>query len=104
MRSETACLPQGLNKRHALDVPNRSSELNDAYVWHPALPVHGRPSNTLDPVLDGVGDVRHYLDSLAQIVATALALNDMLQGEFMARVQRGKFKGVHGSAGASWAW
>lgn len=34
--------------------------------------------NSGDPFLDGIGDVRHHLDSLAEIIATTFTLNDGL--------------------------
>ena len=72
-------LPQGLNEGHGLDVSHGPTQLNDAHVWGAIPPVHRDPSDALNPVLDGVGDVRHHLHRLPQVVPLAFTFNDRLQ-------------------------
>ena len=40
---------------------HRAAQLDDADVGHAVAAVHGRVRHALNPVLDGVGDVRHHL-------------------------------------------
>lgn len=71
-------LSEGFHKRHALHIANSAAKLDDAHIWLLVGVVDGDAGNLLDPFLDGVGDVRDDLDRLAQVVALALALNDVL--------------------------
>mmetsp|Transcript_80334 Transcript_80334/g.194760 ORF Transcript_80334/g.194760 Transcript_80334/m.194760 type:complete len:390 (-) Transcript_80334:508-1677(-) len=71
-------LPQRLDERHALDVTHRAAELDDAHVGRSVVSVGGDMSDALDPVLDGVGHVRHHLHRLAQVVPLALLLEALL--------------------------
>mmetsp|Transcript_28961 Transcript_28961/g.77895 ORF Transcript_28961/g.77895 Transcript_28961/m.77895 type:complete len:484 (-) Transcript_28961:587-2038(-) len=71
-------LADGLDEWHALDVTHSAAQLDDAYVGGVALAVCGRVCDALDPLLDGVGDVRHHLHRLAQEVALALFLQHVL--------------------------
>ena len=71
-------LSHSLNEGHALDVPHSSSQLDYAHVWLLVGVINRDPRHALNPVLDGIGDVRHDLDRLAQIVALALALDNVL--------------------------
>lgn len=68
----------GLDEGHTLDVANGSAQLNYAHVRHLVGVVDGDLRDLDDPVLDCIRDVRHDLHRLAQIVALALALDDML--------------------------
>ena len=54
-------LPESLYKGAALNVSHGSSQLNDADIWHPVPAVHRHVRDPLDPVLDGISDVRHDL-------------------------------------------
>lgn len=54
-----AKLSQCLNKGHALDVADSASQLDDTHVRFLARPIHGDLGNALDPVFDGVCDVRY---------------------------------------------
>ena len=71
-------LTESFNKGHSLNIPNSSSKLDDANLWHFALPAHGQPGHPLHPLLDGVGDVRHHLDSLAKVVPLPLLADHAL--------------------------
>ena len=59
-------LADSLHEGRAFDVADCTAYLSDYKVIVVALAKH------LDVSLDFVGDVRHHLDSLAQIVATTL--------------------------------
>jgi hypothetical protein len=74
----TAQLSHGLDERHALDISDGASKLNDADIGLLSGVIDRYPRNPLNPVLDGICDVRDDLHRLAQIVAAALALDDML--------------------------
>jgi hypothetical protein len=78
LSSSSPQLAHSLDEGHALDVADRTSQLNYAHIRHLACVVHGYPRHLLYPFLDCVCDVRHDLHSLAKIVALALALNDVL--------------------------
>lgn len=71
-------LSHSLNKRHALHVTDSATELDDAHVGLLARVVNRYARNLLDPFLDRVCDVRDDLHGLTQIVAPALALDDLL--------------------------
>jgi hypothetical protein len=70
-------LCHGLDKRHALDVAHSASKLDNANIRFFTRVVDGYTRNLLDPVLNSIGDVWHHLHRLAQVVALALALDDM---------------------------
>ena len=63
-------LPDGFEKRQALDVAHRAADFDEHDV-----DVFRRGA---DGVLDLVGDVRNHLDGAAQVVAAALLLDDAL--------------------------
>ena len=71
-------LTEGFTKGHSLNVTDGAPKLNDAHLRYFALPTHGQPSHPLDPLLDGVGDVRHHLDSLAQVIPLSLLADHAL--------------------------
>ena len=71
-------LTESFDEGHSLDVPDGSSQLDDAHLWHFALPAHGQPGHPLHPLLDGVGDVRHHLHSLAQVIPLPLLADHAL--------------------------
>ncbi len=71
-------LAHRLDERRALDVADSSAELDDADVGLLARLVDGDARDALDPVLDRVGQVRDDLHRLAEVVAAALALDDVL--------------------------
>ena len=65
-------LTDSLHERCALDVADGTSDLCDDEVIVVLL------SEELDIALDLIGDMRHHLDGLAQIVAAALLVDDAL--------------------------
>ena len=71
-------LAEGFTKGHSLDVTYSSPKLNDADLWYFALPTHRYSSHPLHPLLDGVGDVWHHLDSLAQVISLPLLADHTL--------------------------
>lgn len=76
--SPYAQLCHGFHKRHALDVADCSSKLNDADVWLFPSVVHRDLCDTLYPILDSLDDVRNYLYCVTKVVASSLLLDDML--------------------------
>lgn len=70
-------LRHGLDKGHALDVTNRTSQLDDAHVRLLTRVIDGDFCNSFNPVLDGVDNVRHHLDRVAEVVTSALLLDDV---------------------------
>ncbi len=63
---------------HILGPPNSNSpKLNDADIWLFGRAVHGDLGHPPDPILDGVGDVRHNLHRLTEIVAATLLLDNV---------------------------
>ena len=71
-------LAHSLDERHALDITNCASQLNYADIRLLARVIDGYPRHLLDPVLNRIGNVWDDLHRLAQVVALALALDDML--------------------------
>ena len=85
-------LRHGLDERHALDIAHGPAELDYAHVRLLVRVVDGDPRDPLDPVLDSIRDVRDDLHRLAQIVAPALPLDDMLvdlAGRDVVRARQG---------------
>ena len=70
-------LRHSLNERHALDVANRATKLNDADIRLLVGVVDRYPRDLLDPVLDRVCDVWDDLDGFAEVVTLALAVDDV---------------------------
>lgn len=70
-------LTHSLDKRHALDITHGASQLNYAHIRLLARVIDGYPRHLLDPVLNRIGNVWHNLHRLAQIVALALALDNV---------------------------
>lgn len=54
-----AQLSESLDERHALDVTNSTTKLDDAHIGLLVRAIDRCPSDTLDPVLDGVRDMRN---------------------------------------------
>jgi hypothetical protein len=71
-------LTHSLNEGHALDVANCASQLNDTHVRLLARVIDRYLCHLLYPILNGIGDVRYDLYRLAEVVAFALALDDVL--------------------------
>lgn len=71
-------LPHGLDEGGALDVTDSPTKFDDTNIWLLIGVVHRDPRHPLDPILDGIGNMRDHLDGLAQIIALSLPVNDML--------------------------
>lgn len=71
-------LSEGLYERHALHIADCTTKLDDAHIGLLACVVDRYARNLLDPFLDRICDVRDDLHCLAQVVALALALDDVL--------------------------
>lgn len=71
-------LSHSLHERHALNVSNCTSQLNNTHIWLLIGIVYWDFGNSLDPVYDGVCDVWDHLHRLAQVVTFTLALNNVL--------------------------
>lgn len=71
-------LGQRLDEGHRFDVAHGAAELDDAYIRLLTRVVDGNAGDTLDALLDGVGDVRDNLDGFAKEVALALLVDDLL--------------------------
>lgn len=54
-------LPERLHKGTALNVTNSATQLNDTHIRHTRHAIHWYVSNALNPVLNGICDVRHNL-------------------------------------------
>lgn len=71
-------LAHSLDEGHALDITHRASQLNDADIRLLARVIDGYACHLLNPVLDRIGDVGNDLHGFTQVVALALALDDVL--------------------------
>jgi hypothetical protein len=71
-------LAHSLNEGHALNIAHCASQLNYADIGLLARVIDGYPRDLLDPVLNRIGNVWHDLYGFAQVVALALALDDVL--------------------------
>lgn len=71
-------LSHSFDKRRTLNVPHCATELNDAHVGCLVRIVDRYPRDPLDPVLDGIGQVRDNLHRAAEVVASTLTLDNML--------------------------
>lgn len=76
--SSSSQLSHCLNKGHALNVTNCTTQLDYAYVRLFICVIDWNLSNALDPVYNGVCDVWHDLDRLAKVVTLPLALDNVL--------------------------
>lgn len=71
-------LAHSLDERHALNVADSTSQLNYADIGLLARVIDGDARDLLDPILDGIGNVGDDLYGFTQVVALALALDDVL--------------------------
>mmetsp|Transcript_127504 Transcript_127504/g.342209 ORF Transcript_127504/g.342209 Transcript_127504/m.342209 type:complete len:514 (-) Transcript_127504:151-1692(-) len=71
-------LLQCLQVDGALDVPHGAAQLHQADLRRRAGAVDVLAGHVGDPVLDRVRDVRYHLNRLAEVVASALALDDLV--------------------------
>lgn len=68
----TAQLSHGLNKGPRFNITDSSSQLDDADIRLLAGLIDGDLGDTLDPILNRVGQVRNNLHSLTQVIASSL--------------------------------
>ncbi|KAH3669957.1 hypothetical protein OGATHE_002770 [Ogataea polymorpha] len=68
-------LSQGFNKGSRLNITNSSTQFNDTDIWFHSRGVNRNSGNTLNPVLDGISDMRNNLNSFTQVVSFSLLLN-----------------------------
>lgn len=71
-------LPHSLDERSTLDISHRSSKLDDTHIRLLVRIINRYPCDPLDPILDGIGQVRHHLHSPTKIISTTFALYNML--------------------------
>jgi hypothetical protein len=71
-------LAHSLDKGHALNVTNSTTQFNYADVGLLAGVIDGNARDPLDPFLNGIRDMGDDLYGFTQIVALAFALNDVL--------------------------
>jgi GTP1/Obg family GTP-binding protein len=71
-------LSHALNEWRTLNITHCASQLNDTHIGRFVRVIHGDLSNSLDPILNGVRQVRDHLHRLPQIVTTTFALDDVL--------------------------
>jgi hypothetical protein len=76
--SSSAELPHSLDERSTFNITHCTTQFNDADIWLFTCVIDGQPRRAFDPVLDSICDVRHHLNCLAQIVASALSLDNVL--------------------------
>lgn len=65
-------------QRSGLNVTNSTSEFDDADVRLLVSVIDGNLGHTLNPVLNGVGEMRNNLHSLSKILTSSLSLNHVL--------------------------
>lgn len=56
-------LSEGLHKGTALNVTHSPTQLNHTDIWHTRHAIHRDVSHALDPVLNGISDVGHDLQT-----------------------------------------
>jgi hypothetical protein len=71
-------LSHGFDEWRTFDVTNSTTQFDNAYVWLFVCVVHWDLCYSLNPILDGIGDMWHNLDRLSQIVSSSFSLDDML--------------------------
>ena len=76
--SSSAQLPHGFNERSTLNVPHCAPKLDYAGIRHLIGVIDRYPSNPVNPILDGICQVRHDFDSPTKIVTAPLPLDYVL--------------------------
>lgn len=76
--SSSLQLSHGFDEWGTLNVSNSTTQLNDANIRCLLCIVDWDPRNSLDPILNGIGQMWHNLYSLSEVIASTLTLNDML--------------------------
>jgi hypothetical protein len=72
LASSATELTQTFDERSALNVTESTAEFNDTDIGLLVGFINGGPSHSLNPFLDGVGQVWHDLDGTAKIVTASL--------------------------------
>lgn len=89
-------MSQSLDEGHALDVTNSTAELDDAHIGLLVRAIDRRPSDTLDPVLDGVRNM--WNTASADTISMNLACRTMSATQArqgMSRTFEQSFLGSH---------
>ena len=76
--STPAQLSHRLNEGCRFDVTDSAAEFDDAYVGRFMGRIDGDLGDSLNPVLDGIGEVGNDLNRLSQVVTAAFAFYHML--------------------------
>ena len=71
-------LSHGLDERPTLDITNRSTKLDNTCIRLFICIIDRDPGYSFNPILDSVCEVRNNLHGPADVVASSLALNDMM--------------------------
>lgn len=71
-------LTHGFNEGSTLNITNRTTQFNNAYICALICIINRNSRNSLNPVLDCVCEMRHNLDSFPEIVATTLTFDYVL--------------------------
>jgi hypothetical protein len=74
----TPQLSHSLDKRCALNVSNSATQFDYTDIGCLLRVVNRNFRNSLDPVLDGICDMRHDLHCFSKIIAPSLSLDNML--------------------------
>jgi hypothetical protein len=78
LASSSAQLAHGFNERPTLNIPHRTPKLDYADIGHFIGVVDRYPRHPFNPILDGICQVRHHLDSPPKIVTAPLPLDYVL--------------------------
>lgn len=76
--SSPSQLPHRLDEWSTLDIPYRSTKLDDANIRLFVRIIHRYPRHSLNPILNRVGKMGHHLHSTTKVVALPLALDNVL--------------------------
>lgn len=72
-------LSHTLNERTTFDVSNGPSKFNNTHVWFALRVINWYPRNTLNPLLDCIGEMRDYLyRATFVVVASSFQIDDVL--------------------------
>ena len=67
-----------LDERCILDITDCATKFNDAHIRGFIRVINRYGGNTLDPILNGIRDVRNDLDGFPQVPTLALLFDDVL--------------------------
>ncbi|KAH3665956.1 hypothetical protein OGAPHI_004145 [Ogataea philodendri] len=80
-------LSKSFHKRSRLNISNGTTKFNDTDIWLHSRRINRDSSNSLDPVLNGVGDVWNNLDSLTQRDTQVTLIISQIQIDFSTIIQ-----------------